>query len=102
MVFFASEICKDGCQIEKAGIMSILSGFMFLIACGIAYKSAPMDRSMPKSSCCCCPMPIAHFDSLHPYTAIRMKEEEGEEEEAPEEKALVAQEEAPKDDDGDQ
>lgn len=55
MLFFASEICTQGCSIEKAGILSILSGFA-----GLSFKSSPMDASLPKSTCCCCcPVPIA-------------------------------------------
>ena len=59
MLFFASEICTQGCSIEKAGILSILSGFTWLIAAGLSFKSSPMNASLPKSTCCCCPVPIA-------------------------------------------
>ena len=58
MSFFASGICDNGCSIEKAGILSIVSGFVWLVTAGLAWKSTPRDSSIPKSSCCCCPMPL--------------------------------------------
>lgn len=90
MVFFASGVCENGCIIEKAGVFSILSGFMWIFAAGLAFRSAPMDRSLQKSTCCCCPVPIARGESA--YTAISARGKEGKAEDAHEEKALVDEE----------
>lgn len=107
MVFFASGVCENGCTIEKAGILSIVSGFTYLLTAALAYKSAPMDSSSPKSKCCCCPMPIVPDETS--YKAIHVMEGKMEAEESPEEKALIGvedEEEAPPEnaqgDDGDQ
>lgn len=88
MVFFASGVCSNGCTIEKAGGFAIAAGFMWLLAGGLSYRSAPMDRSKPKSSCCCCPMPIEPVQSA--YRAISIQDEGVRPEEAHEEKALIA------------
>jgi len=88
MVFFASGVCSNGCTIEKAGGFSIAAGFMWLLAGGLSYRSGPMDRSKPKSSCCCCPMPIEPMQSA--YRAISIQDEGARPEKAHEEKALIA------------
>lgn len=88
MVFFASGVCSNGCTIEKAGGFAIAAGFMWLLAGGLSYRSGPMDRSKPKSSCCCCPMPIEPVQSA--YRAISIQDEGTGPEEAHEEKALIA------------
>jgi len=92
MIFFASGVCENGCAIEKAGILSIVSGFFFMIAAAMAYKSAPMDKSVPKSTCCCCPAPIspAALDESA-YRAVPVKEETSVKH-AAEEKSLVVEE----------
>ena len=72
MVFFASGVCENGCTIEKAGIFAILAGFMWLFAATASFKSTPMDSSVPKSSCCCCPLPIETGASA--YKAIPIQE----------------------------
>ena len=74
MIFFSSGVCEDGCTIEKAGVFAILSGFAWIIAAGFAIKSKPMDTSIPKSSCCCCPRPIERSQGA--YTAVSVEEEE--------------------------
>jgi len=81
MVFFASEVCEAGCTIEKAGIMSIVSGFMWFFAAGLCFKSAPADLSVPKSTCCCCPIPIISDQGA--YKAIPIMDEEVKAEETP-------------------
>ena len=89
MLFFASGVCENGCTLEKAGIMAIVSGLMWMFAAALAYKSAPMDRSAPKSSCCCCPLPISRIaPGESAYKAVPINEELSVEE-APEEKALI-------------
>jgi len=72
MVFFASDVCENGCTLEKAGGFAVASGFMYLLAAALAFKSAPMDRSRPKSSCCCCPMPIEPVENA--YRAISISD----------------------------
>ena len=37
MLFFASEVCVQGCRIEKAGIVSIVSGFTWMVAAGFSF-----------------------------------------------------------------
>lgn len=69
MLFFASEICVQGYSIEKTGVLSIVSGFAWMIAAGLSYKSCPIDSSLPKASCCCCPMSIASSQN-GVYTAV--------------------------------
>ncbi len=85
MVFFASGVCDNGCTIEKAGIFAILAAFMWLFAAGASYKSTPMDSSVPKATCCCCPLPIETGASA--YKAIPIEEHEVKQES----KALVAE-----------
>ena len=51
--------------------MSLVAGFVWLVAAALAYKSSPRDTSVPKSSCCCCPMPI----DMDAYGAIPIEED---------------------------
>ena len=95
MVFFASDVCSsNGCTIQKAGGFAIASGFMWLFAAALTFKSGPMDRSKQKSSCCCCPAPIiqqTHQQSA--YKAISLKEDAVDSAKESEEKALMDDEE---------
>lgn len=76
MVFFATGVCENGCTIEKAGVFSILGGFMWLFAAGFAIKSTPRDPSLPKSSCCCCPLPVSPAGDTYKAIPIRDQEQE--------------------------
>ena len=90
MLFFASGVCENGCDIEQAGILSIVSGFMWILAAGVTFKSSPMDISAPKSSCCCCPMPISRITpGESAYNAIPIAEKEASVKEAPDGKSLI-------------
>lgn len=73
--------------------MSILSGFFFLVAAGLTFKSSPRDASIQKASCCCCPSPIVPYGTAA-YKAVPAPEEEKvpivvEAKESSEEKPLV-------------
>ena len=85
--------------LEKGAVMSILSGFFFLVAAGLTFKSSPRDASIQKASCCCCPSPIVPYGTAA-YKAVPAPEEEkvlsvAEAKESSEEKALVAEQAQP-------
>mmetsp|Transcript_1287 Transcript_1287/g.2236 ORF Transcript_1287/g.2236 Transcript_1287/m.2236 type:complete len:437 (-) Transcript_1287:211-1521(-) len=93
MLFFASGVCENGCTIEQSGVQAIVSGFLWVFAAGLTVKSAPMDRSVPKSSCCCCPLPITRMaPGESAYSAIPNGESEMNMEDALEGKSMVGNE----------
>lgn len=53
--FFGSGVCENGCKFGPAAITAIVSCFIWWFAALLMFKSVPVDNSVPKANCCCCP-----------------------------------------------
>ena len=65
MLFFAAEVCADGCEMAKAGYFAIFASLLWFLAAATSWMSPPFDHSIPKSTCCCCPAPIVDSDGTY-------------------------------------
>lgn len=75
LIFFASDVCENGCTFGPSAGYAVASGLIWWLAAGASFSADPVDKRIPKASCCCCPTIETRVSGKIMYSSVPVKED---------------------------
>lgn len=76
LIFFASDVCAEGCEFGQTAAFAIVSGVLWWIASFFCFITPPFDKNQPRARTCCCPEVVGDTGAYEDaYKAVPTDEE---------------------------